>query len=405
MRTILYPLLVSAVVLAAAGCQPQLEYCDIRQRDCQADIFYSVLEQRGDSWDAWSEPPPSEVVPIDVLRDEFLANRPPVPQQTPWDRALILLELLEPSSTTGEADIDSLLENAGAWYSPSTKSVTIIDRGDAGNLRSKTWILAHEYVHAIQDRYDGLDKLYEGIQTIDQSFAKNALIEGEAMFYGQLVLMSVEDSDPMSAPWQVWYDEDRHGTISNLHDDSSRLLSGVWLFVYPVGGIYISSRYLQGGNPAVRALWDDQPEYSLDVLAAPGERAPAPERFACATPVPPAQYTAYGTDSFGPIGLYAAAAGNWIGDATDSNDQVWSLVHGWRHDRMWVLTRHTGGSGTLVLWRLRFSSEAEAAELEAALLAYPNTHAWRVDRAGVEVTLAAADDTTLLDTWNGWRCQ
>ena len=78
-----------------------------------------------------------------------------------WSVSLSLLDLLPPQVTAREAGTDDVATRTAAFYSWEYRDVTIIDRGERMDSDESVAILAHEFVHALQDeghpagRYSG----------------------------------------------------------------------------------------------------------------------------------------------------------------------------------------------------------------------------------------------------------
>ena len=66
----------------------------------------------------------------------------------------------------------------GAYFNPADGGITVIDR-DYEDIWGQA-LLAHEFVHAIQDRDFGFDALTEGVKLEDEFLATRSVIEGDA---------------------------------------------------------------------------------------------------------------------------------------------------------------------------------------------------------------------------------
>ena len=182
---------LSVITLALlTGCHGRdLELCDIAQSDCQQDVYYADLRLRGDGYDPFGGIPPIRTISEDQYRAELeeraaSSPRPAVPW---WDAALPLLHLLPSTGDTQSTSIDNQVQNTAAYYSSATREVTVIRHRsqalDENTLLVNMDILAHELVHALQDRE--LD-LNPSPTSTDGDFARSALIEGDASLYDYL---------------------------------------------------------------------------------------------------------------------------------------------------------------------------------------------------------------------------
>ena len=134
--------LALACTLALGACAEggTLQPCNITQRACQEDIYYAVLRLRGDGWDPFAGLPPIRTISVEQYRAELERGRDeatPVPapapdakpKADPWSTALQLLGLVTPATSVAEASVDSQVDNVAAFYAPSVRKVTVIDRG------------------------------------------------------------------------------------------------------------------------------------------------------------------------------------------------------------------------------------------------------------------------------------
>src|SRR5688572_9845756 len=89
--------LAAGSVVACSVPPPELRRCDIREPDCQTEVFLALHELRGQLWDPWIAPPPVEVLPLDVYAGRVIRE---VPQSSDsagdWSNILRGLGLLPP---------------------------------------------------------------------------------------------------------------------------------------------------------------------------------------------------------------------------------------------------------------------------------------------------------------------
>jgi hypothetical protein len=390
------------LLLVSGACTSSPSLCDIRAVDCRDSLFRSVLGARGEVWDAFSAPPPSEVISKDEYRRRLEAGSGGASQPTLWDHALVILEQLAPGVDPRQANIDDLVNSVAAFYSSGTGRVTVIDRGTSMSDPGDDLVMAHELTHAVQDRDHGLADVSRQMVSTDSVFAIESLIEGEAVLDSKLVLLEIQGQDPARAGWATYFDTMVTSSTTRFEAAASRFTSGLQLLVYPVGGRYTVHAWLQGGSTAVRALWQQPRFETLQVLDAGYGLTGTSEPLVCPTPTAPPGASSTSSDQLGAIAAYVIGAGRW-----SSNDtQVWNLTYAWRSDAIWVFGPPTGGSGLgmVVVWRTRWADDTSATFVAAALAATTNTHDWHVERVGREVTLAATDQPGLLDTYTGWSC-
>ncbi len=198
------PYLALLALTSGLGCtEHHFAICDITQRACQEDIYYRMLKLRGDGYDPYGSLPPMTVISEDTFRQQLEQEAATAAQNgpSPWDKALVLLHFTSAASSPGDAGagvdggaggsdagassptIEDQVAHVYAFYDPKSKTVTIIDHPNQdGQAQDEAMItLAHELVHALQDRELNLDK--EDFNTSDEYFAWDAIVEGDARFY------------------------------------------------------------------------------------------------------------------------------------------------------------------------------------------------------------------------------
>jgi hypothetical protein len=406
---------LSVITLALlAGCHGRdLELCDIAQSDCQEDVYYADLRLRGDGYDPFAGIPPIRTISEDQYRAELEARAERSPQSPSpwWDAALPLLHLLPSSAGDPQStSIDNQVQNTAAYYSPSTRKVTVVSHPsqatDEDRRLDNMVTLAHELVHALQDRELNLAA---SPTSGDDDFARGALIEGDASLYDYLFLREalppgyrLKYPDPLD-----WFSYLRD---TNLSDDPSvqgnfaslgpPFLAARWT-VYPLGGVWLARRWKKGGNAAVRHAYGEAPERSLDFLLPSGVAPPAGKDIYCAPTVPdefknPADPSGvYGLDSFGAIELFAYLMA-W---GVPSSDSLGGALL-WRNDFIFVYY-HPEQQKTAVAWRFELASPLP----DSVLALITTADGPRVVQDGSTLLVTASDDATLMETWTpGTEC-
>jgi hypothetical protein len=385
-----------ALLVACAEPAP-LEPCNIAEQACQEQVYYAVLRMRGDGWDPFRGLPPIRTISVEQYRDELLGSRPaPDPdapareaKPDPWGKALQLLGLVTPSTSAAQASVDSQVSNVAAFYAPSTGKVTVIDRGRDRNDRADTILLAHELVHAFQDKE--LSGALASLDT-DGDFSSRALIEGEAVLYEHLAAEQIADRTSSRAQWSKYYGDWVMGLRSAMPEESSPYFAVSW-FVYPLGGGLMTTAWLDGGNAAVRELAGTHPRFSAGYMAAAsGEPGAHYERASrCELGDSVGAFEQVGGDRFGAIQFYAFLARAGLSEAS-----AWQLALGWRDDRMAVYF-DADSEQTLVIWRVALTDPAVAqhtlAQLEASEL--NDDGALRFQADGAQLQIAGSD-------WSDW---
>jgi hypothetical protein len=356
----------------SAGCgSVGLEPCDIRDKACQVDVYYALQRLRGDGWDAFGSMPPVDVITAADYRRQLEAAQPPPTdpdaQPNPWDVARQLLGVITRETSAGAASIDDRVRNTGAFYSSRNRAVTVIDHGgssstDEGKLRGDTALLAHEIVHALQDRELAFGR-FQG--DADGWFSWRAAVEGEATLYQHLVGLEMLGQSIHDDDYETWLPNWLRRGQHSVVESSSPFYAVGWL-VYP-----LATRKFMSGIPP------------LD----------------CQVRVPDA-YARVGDDRMGAAHVFALQVADVRGEEGEAERQpAWETALRWVDDRIWVF-KH-GERGVATEWRIRFRSAADA---RAAAARFADRSLRSVEVVDGDLRLRGAEDEALLDTWEGARC-
>jgi hypothetical protein len=336
------------------------------------------LSIRGDGYDPYHGMPPVSVITEDQFRQNILQEPKSV---NPWDRALTLLHFDSGDSSTY---VDDLVANVLAYYSWSTKSVTIVSHPSqtGKDAESEAMItLAHEFVHSLQDQE--LDLQNSSIETSDGSLAYNTLVEGDARFYELLFMSDVQN---------LGFSQ------SNIVDVTERILANTYAYVdqygsslfaaqaltYALGSNYEAIEYKSGGNAAIRHGYAKEPKRTLGFMGGtPPDASPCPAPEASLAPG-----SIDSSDEFGALLFYTfmrgwgvshlpalAAAQSWVGDSVR-------------------LQATSDLATTAVAWRIELSTPP-ASDIVAAL---SSSGELTVDVSGNRL-LITVSDATLPVTW------
>ncbi len=172
---------------------------------------------------------------------------------------LELLGILRPGQDVIDIQKSLLSEQIIGFYDSESEEMFAIG-DDSTPAPLLIWTLAHEYVHALQDRRFDLDAIEDSIgENQDALLAFRALVEGDASMAGTqyaLASLSNEDIDVLSSG-------------GNSGDDAflsaPRALREVLLFPYEAGSGYVSI-LLSGGWSAVNDAYDRLPASTEQVM-------------------------------------------------------------------------------------------------------------------------------------------
>lgn len=374
---VLVPRLVGcALALVASACDTatDLKLCDIRETACQDDIFYAVQRMRGVPWDPWVERPDMRTITAEAYLEELLeaearrqmnSGQGGKPAFDHYTAALELLGMINPDRAP-TAEAETRVDNVAAFYTYADKRVTIIDHGTPLSPEWATQVLAHELVHAAQDRELDLTR-FSLAQTHDGDLARQAVVEGEARLYELLVSI-----DAQQLEWSVQQFDDFHARVlerakARVFEDESPVFQ-IYGLLYPLGAHYLTDRYVEGGNVAVRDVWADLPRQVRELMAtrewtplSPGDRTPLPSApaLACGRPQLPEPWALKAEHHMGALNLFAVAT-RLLPDV----ESAWRSARAWTGDHLLVYGDEA--EHTLLLWHLRFEPPALSAFVDGA---------------------------------------
>jgi hypothetical protein len=350
--------------VAACGGDSALATCDIREPSCQFDVFLAVQDVRGSIWDAWIEPPPMDVICEAAYRAQVAAERERAVQEKGVDyfsEGLKLLRMIDPAETPDE-EVSSEVDSVAAFYDAQTHRVTILDRAEIDNPAQAVRTLAHELVHAAQDRDVGFRRLYDNAVSTDNVQALSALIEGEAEMYAILVDAKQLDIPKTAIDWRILENWLLGVRMKTFDDPSPYRIASVQL-PYPIGGMYAANAYVAGGPLDVRRSYDAPPLSAARLIAGrntPGDvEAPA---WRCALTAPPSGYELVVADELGALALYSFATRFALAES-----QAWERARTWTGDRFQVFRRPDDANALAVAWLLRFADTQAAAAVHMLL--------------------------------------
>jgi hypothetical protein len=377
------------------GCEDfSYRTCDVLEHDCQAELFQLVACLRG------GEALPSELPPVRLLNEsEAIAavldtiTEPPAPavRFEAMAHALELLGLLAPGLLSTESEVlEVTIASAVALYVPATTEVIIIDRGNPLADLDANAVLAHEFVHALQDQQHDLSRFgLEPEQDSDRALALSAVIEGEATLYQLLLSLAYSGRALDSVDYAGLFTDLRaYGDRLALGDDSP-MLTAPGIFPYTYGARYMGQRWLEGDQPALAQLFEQPPQTSLEVMWRAGAtELPALEHFL----VPPAPLSGYhfvADDVAGAWVLFSKLLD--LRGSLAAAPELRELALGWRGDRFWVYQSDDAQGAVAIVWRIDWR-DAEAAlqfsELYGADPAHPAGLSMVVDGASTCVVIA-----------------
>jgi hypothetical protein len=301
---------------------------------------------------------------------------------------LVRLGYARPGLDIRSVYLDALTTQILGFYDDVTKSMNIVQRGDAfGPLERLT--LAHEYTHALQDQHFDLSSI-QVLDTTqsDRALAHTALVEGDASLlmalWAQRRLTPAELQDVVS--------QSSDPAAQAALDRLPLVLRTQLTFPYDSGLMLVSGIYASGGWGAVDAAYRHLPETTEQVLH-PAKYASGESAVTVSPPSAAslgAGWTESTADTAGELGLRS-----WLDTAGVAGSAT--AAAGWAGDRA---VSYDGTSGAwAVAWMTRWDTPEDAVQFrDAAVEAIAAFAHARVgltaDGSGVQLAFAG-DETTL----------
>ena len=366
--------------------------CDITATRCQETIYASVAERVGLDPD---DPPPVRTILPEQYESELRASLDPgdFTDAQPLTLGLRLMGLI-PEETTNvlEIQIESLVSSVAAFYTPATGQITVIDRNYADG--EAQLLLAHEFVHALQDREFGFETVAPNATFEDEVIAARSIIEGDAEHLS--IAWAFEEAGMPLSPME-W--DDIHAQYSQALREAVGQSAGAVLdfglvFPYVYGREFMSDAILTDGLRVRGELWTSGPTSSLGIIRGYEDyRQGGPTLSFPATPYPsvPPGYLQVVGDRLGAWTLFAFLHYYGIDEA-----EAWQTAMALRGDVFGVFD---GGVEIAAVWRLRFGeAPADPANVVAQALS-ARTTSWRSVVEGSDVLIVSAQSQSELLAW------
>lgn len=322
-----------------------------------ADLGPEVAAWRGlEAWDVPAALMTQEEFAVWLaaeFEEEYPADEAAI-DQLEWE----LLGLIRPDQDLYELQLALYSEQVAGFYDPDAEQMVVIGDHD---LESPFLIvtLAHEYVHALQDRAFDLDALEESVKdNQDASLALRALVEGDATIAGLQYAERARRQGDFTRPPPAEPPPD------DALAQAPQALQALLFFPYVDGLAYVAS-LLRGGWPAVDAAYARLPASTEQVLH-PAKYAANEAPLVVDLPsmigqLPPG-WSEVRRDVFGEFMVSVFLAGGSVPALAAT------AAPGWGGDA-YALYRNEQGHGLLTM-KLRWDSDRDLDEFWTALVAH-----------------------------------
>jgi hypothetical protein len=383
------------------GCEA-FDYsgCDILDPTCQENTVGLVRCLRGT--------PGTQVPAIRLMtKEQFEAElRSTVAEEDhTWDQVheegYGFLGLLAPGSLVPGAWIESTVKRvAGSYRWKDKQIIVLVSDGDAErDLEHDTLVLAHEVVHALQDKEYDLRQWFEPAATSDTNLAAMSVVEGEARLYQTLLAacfwgLPAEGLDLTKrfSAYAKFADEE-------LLKEASPLLHAKSGFPYGHGARFVHLHWQRDGHHGIDGLFAAPPVATHPILLS--EHVLAPElavEIPDQKPVPLDGYELVDSNVLGAYMLYVILTRQGI-DST----RVQRWVSDWRGDRLWLFGNKDTNEVAMT-WRVRLASRQSAADLAGAMETEWSSRDKKSLRDDRDVIFVATNITFRLGDWVEAAC-
>ncbi|HET9933878.1 MAG TPA: hypothetical protein VFQ35_24405 [Polyangiaceae bacterium] len=363
--------------------------CDVRLPECQSRLLRLTACLRGEDV---MVPPPIRVVSEADFTSELtaqFAEQMQDPNSGHVEAGLNMLGMVELGALTAQARAEDYAKSIAGLYNGETKDIAIIDHGDSLAAERASPLLVHEFVHALQDRDLGLDAFKAQATSNDDTWAKVAVIEGEAQLHEMRYAAAMLGLDSDKVDWKARFQNALAHDEQLLLKEKSPYLATYKYFPYEWGGRYMYFTWAAGGMSAVNGRFARPPSTTHTLLASTMMAIDSEITPETLTPPPPsAEWTQVLATTLGAWGVYLA-----FQKAAPTLDAARAIALAWRGDSLAVYAPSESGSHTAVVWSLELADEGAA----AAVAQIAPALAANVRQAGTRIVIAKTDGSGALD--------
>ncbi len=322
-----------------------------------------------------------------------------------WSTALSLLGLLSPETDLAEAHVDTAVDHVIGFYDPSDKAVFLIDRDKPVDDDYAQIVLAHEFVHALQDQELGsYDFAERTARWTDTRISRDCLVEGDAELYEELAWALLNGLSVRELYWQESLERqlkyERRRVLMSDAPYSAMYVS----LKYALGARYLTEVWLNEGNWGVQSLYDAPPISSIYWMMGYEASEKREEHWqlplACREAAAPEGFEYFSRDTFGPLVLFAFLGIVTEDDGVFASEAVWVDAQQWRGDRIYVF-RNDDTNATAVSWRIRFADDDLSKSYASRIEENRKELILKTSRKGKELEILASTDEDSLDKWEG----
>lgn len=231
----------------ASGSQKSLreverQIAEIRELDFQASV-------------------PSETITKDVLRTRLTESIDHQEREAlENDEAMLeLLGLIDPALDLEEVLVDVQTEQIAGFYTPEEDKFYVLETEE--QTASDQTVIAHEYVHALQDQHFDLAALDDAESDDDRRLAFRALLEGDAtlatLLYANEHVLAIDLLNLMTSVG---------GVENEVLETTPLFIQETLAFPYAAGLDFVIALHDRGGWEEVDAAYEAPPQSTEQIL-------------------------------------------------------------------------------------------------------------------------------------------
>jgi hypothetical protein len=353
------------MTIAASGCGDdgapaapavvgdELSTCDITVSDCQRGIYNSVAEML----DASGYLMPSiRTISVDQHADEVRSglDLEDLTGEDPTTRGLRLMGFIpDVSESLTATQAEYWITQVAAYYSRGSNSITVVDRDyEQGQAQV---LLAHEFIHSIQNSQFNLNTVSRGADTEDGVIGVRSVIEGDAVYSSFAWYYDVAGFSPGEIDWDEIHADGTTRLRDSVANEERALIDTASSFPYSYGFEFMTDISLAEGLTGRAAAFEMPPATTIEVLAGYGAGPPIIDLPPEAHPSPVEGNEVADENRYGAWYVYAFLRRQGVED-----EEAWERALGWVGDELAI---YDDGEEIAAVWRVRFSDDADATAL------------------------------------------
>lgn len=363
--------------------------CDVTSTPCQQGIYESVASRL----EAGEYAVP-RIRTISVEQHETEVRNgldlEDLTGEDPATRGLRLFGFIpEATDSLAAAQADYFITQVAAYYSRSSRSITVIDRDYEPGVAQL--ILAHEFVHAIQDSEFNLSTVGNGANTEDGVIGVRSVIEGDAVHQSFAWYSEVTETPLTQSDWVEIYSESTERLRARVADTAVALIDTASSFPYSFGLRLMTDTTLAGGLSARAIAFDSPPATTAQVLAGYGAPLTVLDAPDAAHPAPTGGAVVRNANRYGAWYVYGYLVREGVAD-----DEAWETALAWTGDELAI---YQEGDEVIAVWRVRFDDLDAAGVFRDRINEMANPTVREAVALDDDVLVFAAESESVLLAW------